>query len=93
VETGLEARFPIATWRKMGVGGAVFLDGGDVREELSDISIGDLHWAAGVGLRLHTLVGPVRADLGYRLNRTEPTGPDDPHGSRLAFHLSVGEAF
>ncbi|HWO17931.1 MAG TPA: BamA/TamA family outer membrane protein [Kofleriaceae bacterium] len=93
VETGLETRFPITEWRKIGIGGAVFLDGGDVTEELSQINLspGGLHWAAGVGLRLHTLVGPVRADLGYRLNRTGPMEPAP--GSRFAFHLSLGEAF
>jgi outer membrane protein assembly factor BamA len=93
VETGLETRFRITEWRKIGIGGAVFLDGGDVTEELSqiDLSPGGLHWAAGVGLRLHTLVGPVRADLGYRLNRTGPMEPVP--GSRFAFHLSLGEAF
>jgi translocation and assembly module TamA len=91
LETGIEGRFPIATWREIGIGGAVFLDGGDVREELSQIAPGHLHWAAGAGLRFKTIVGPVRADLGYRLNRT---GPDDPApGSRFAFHLSLGEAF
>lgn len=91
VETGLEARFPIATWRKMGVGGAVFLDGGDVSEELGQIAPASLYWAAGVGLRLKTLVGPVRADLGYRLNRTSPD--DLAPGSKIAFHLSLGEAY
>lgn len=91
VETGAEARFPITTWRDIDVGGAVFLDGGDVREALADIAPGALYWAAGAGLRLHTLVGPIRVDLGYRLNRT---GLDDlVPGSRLAFHLSLGEAF
>lgn len=91
VETGIEARIPIATWRKIGIGTVVFLDGGDVREELSELDAGTLHWAAGLGLRFRTLVGPVRADLGYRLNRT---GPDEPApGSRFAFHLSLGEAF
>jgi translocation and assembly module TamA len=91
VETGVEARFPIATWRKIGIGGVVFFDGGDVREELSAISLAELHWAAGLGLRFRTLVGPIRADLGYRLNRT---GPEDPApGSRFAFHLALGEAF
>jgi len=91
IETGLEARFPITTWRKMGVGGAVFLDGGDVRQELGEIAPAALYWAAGVGLRLKTLVGPIRADLGYRLNRT---GPDDlAPDSKIAFHLSLGEAF
>ncbi len=90
LETGVEARFPIATWRKIGIGGAVFLDGGDVRDELADVSLGELHWAAGLGLRFRTIVGPVRADLGYRLNRT---GEEDLPGSRFAFHLSLGEAF
>jgi hypothetical protein len=38
-----------------------------------------------------TVVGPVRTDFGYRLNRT---GPDDPEPlSKWAFHLSLGEAF
>ena len=69
----------------------MFLDGGDVREELSGINLGELYWAAGVGLRFRTLVGPIRVDLGYRLNRT---GPEDAApGSRFAFHLSLGEAF
>lgn len=90
-ETSLEGRFRITEWRKIGIGGVLFLDGGDVREELTGLSLGELHWAAGAGLRLHTLVGPVRADLGYRLNRT---GPMDPApDSRFAFHLSLGEAF
>lgn len=95
LETGLEARIPIATWRKMGIGTVVFLDGGDVRNDLSELDASALHWAAGIGLRVHTLVGPVRADLGYRLNRLDRNDmSDDPApGSRFAFHLSLGEAF
>ncbi|HEU0033023.1 MAG TPA: BamA/TamA family outer membrane protein [Kofleriaceae bacterium] len=91
LETGIEARIPITTWRKMGVGTVLFLDGGDVTEERSDLDPTNLYWAAGLGLRLHTLVGPVRADLGYRLNRTGEM--DAAPGSRFAFHLSLGEAF
>lgn len=91
VETGVETRFPITTWRTIGFGGVVFLDGGDVGEDWAAIHPNELHWAAGLGLRAKTIVGPVRADLGYRLNRT---GPDDPApGSKFAFHLSLGEAF
>lgn len=91
LETGLEARIPITTWKKIGIGTVVFLDGGDVTEEIDDLDPMNLHWAIGTGLRLNTIVGPVRADLGYRLNRT---GPMDPApGSRFAFHLSLGEAF
>jgi outer membrane protein assembly factor BamA len=89
LETGLEARIPITTWREIGIGTVVFLDGGDVTEGVSDLDPMSLHWAIGTGLRLHTLVGPIRADLGYRLNRLEDAAP----GSRFAFHLSLGEAF
>ncbi|HSK01972.1 MAG TPA: BamA/TamA family outer membrane protein, partial [Kofleriaceae bacterium] len=95
LESSVEARFPIATWREIGIGGVLFLDGGDVREELADVALRELHWAAGVGLRFRTLVGPIRADLGYRLNRFDRMpGSDAPaSGSRFAFHLSLGEAF
>ena len=44
-----------------------------------------------LGLRLFTIVGAVRADVGYRLNRTGPMDPDP--GSHFAFHLSIGEAY
>lgn len=90
-ESGLEARIPITTWKNMGVGTVLFLDGGDVEEGLADIDFAKLHWAAGLGLRLNTIVGPVRADFGYRLNRTGPMEPSP--GTRFAFHLSLGEAF
>jgi outer membrane protein assembly factor BamA len=91
IDSSVEARFPIASIKKMPVGGVVFMDGGDVTEHPSDLNLARLNWAAGVGLRLLTIVGPVRADFGYRLNRT---GPDDPEPlSKWAFHLSLGEAF
>lgn len=91
VETSVEARIPITTWRKMGIGTVLFLDGGDVVDDSGQLELGRLHWAVGTGLRLNTIVGPIRADLGYRLNRT---GPMDPApGSRFAFHFSIGEAF
>ena len=60
-------------------------------EEPEKINLGNLHWAAGLGLRLHTIVGPVRADFGYRLNRTGGMNPDPD--STWAFHFSLGEAF
>jgi len=70
---------------------AAFVDGGDVTEAWRDVAPGELHWAAGAGLRLPTVIGALRFDLGYRLNRYavgEPR-PDE----RFAYHLSVGEAF
>ncbi len=91
LEVSVEARLRLGTVRKIPIGGVVFFDGGDVTETAREIELGNLHWAAGVGLRALTLVGPVRADLGYRLNRFGPMEPSP--GSRFAFHLSLGEAF
>jgi len=90
VEANLELRTRLTTVRGMGLGGVTFLDGGDVTER-DQIDVTNLHWAAGVGLRLFTVVGAVRVDVGYRLNRTGPTEPEP--GSRFAFHLSIGEAY
>jgi outer membrane protein assembly factor BamA len=91
-ESNVELRSPIATVRGMRVGGVVFLDGADVVDSAQQkIELSNLHWAAGVGLRLFTLVGAVRADFGYRLNRTGAMEPDP--GRPFAFHLSIGEAY
>ena len=91
VETSVEARIPITSWRGIGIGSVLFLDGGDVTEKAADLNLGNLHWAVGTGLRLKTIVGPIRADFGYRLNRK--TMMDPAPGSSFAFHLSLGEAF
>jgi translocation and assembly module TamA len=90
IEANIELRRQFMTIKGMGLGGVTFLDGGDVTER-DQIDVRNLHWAAGLGLRLFTPIGPVRADLGYRLNRTGPGEPDP--GSRFAFHLSIGEAY
>jgi translocation and assembly module TamA len=89
-ETSFEVRSRLTKVRGMDLGGVTFLDGGDVTER-DMLDLGNLHWAVGVGLRLFTVIGPVRADVGYRLNRTGPGNPEP--GSHFAFHLSIGEAF
>jgi hypothetical protein len=63
----------------------------------TSVAWGDLHLAAGGGLRYRTLIGTIRVDLGVRLNRLSPREPNgtpnpDP-GQRFAFHISVGESF
>lgn len=90
-ETGAEVRFPISHIRKMPLNGVVFVDGGDVTDTTSELDFGHMNWAAGVGLRLLTIIGPARLDLGYRLNRTGPLDPE-PY-SKFAIHISLGEAF
>jgi outer membrane protein assembly factor BamA len=93
-ETSIEARIPITTFRTMPVGIVTFLDGGDVTETPGGLDFGNLNWAVGGGLRLITAVGPVRLDIGYRLNRTDPHNPTDPDPNQhFAYHLTIGEAF
>ncbi|HEX4417306.1 MAG TPA: BamA/TamA family outer membrane protein [Kofleriaceae bacterium] len=91
IDTSVEARIPLTSVKSMPLGAAVFLDGGDVTETPGGLDPWNLHWALGAGLRLQTIVGPVRLDVGYRLNRTGMGEPDPD--SHLAYHLSIGEAF
>lgn len=90
LETSVEVRVPLTTVRGMKLGAVTFLDGGDVTAK-NQMDLTKLNWAVGVGLRVFTIVGPVRADVGYRLNRTGPGNPEP--GSHYAFHLSIGEAY
>jgi translocation and assembly module TamA len=92
---GVELRRHITTVRKeITIGLVGFLDAADVTEQLADIDVSNLHWAAGGGVRVKYVV-PVRFDIGYRLNRVGPMDPDPASSTwdRLAFHLSVGEAY
>jgi len=91
VETGLELRVPIGKLGKLGLGTQLFLDGGDVTEDPSDLDPGHLHWATGLGLYAGFQGFKVRLDFGYRLNRR---GAGEPQpGENFAFHLGVGDTF
>lgn len=92
LDLSAEARVPdLYYWRDLGFGLAFFVDGGDVTEGWDRLDLGNLHWAAGAGLRVSTIIGSIRADLAYRLTRT---GPGEPRGSEgFAYHLGIGEAF
>jgi outer membrane protein assembly factor BamA len=75
----------------------LFGDAGDVTVHYDDIVLDRLHWAVGLGLRYPTPAGPVRLDLGIRLNRLDAMEPDgtvnpDP-GRRLVLSFAVGESF
>jgi outer membrane translocation and assembly module TamA len=87
VETGAELRLPVYSI----IGVVAFLDGGDVTDTPSQLNVGDLHWAAGGGLRFFTPIGPVRFDIGYRLNRFGVTEPEP--NDRYHFFIGVGEAY
>ncbi len=69
------------------LGGALFLDTGQVWSRRSQVDLGRLAVAVGPGLRVTTPVGPVRADLGYRLTSVEPSQP------QMVLHLGIGNPF
>ncbi len=82
-----------------GLGIAAFLDGGQVWESLANLEQRPVQFGAGGGVRYESPIGPVRVDVGYKLN---PMDDDlnvfggEEFGSRfdrLGIHFSIGQAF
>lgn len=80
VLANVELRVPF--WGPLEAG--AFLDVGNAYEGRIDVT--DLRFAAGLGARLRTPVGPLRVDVGWLLDRRE--GDPSP-----VFHLALGHAF
>jgi outer membrane protein insertion porin family len=68
VEGSLELRFPV--WGPF-LRGVTFVDFGQVWDRSSEVTVGELAAAPGIGLRYSTPIGPVRVDLAYRPRRSE----------------------
>lgn len=87
IETGAELRIPLP--KRFGL--VTFVDGGDVTNSASELSIHQLNWAVGIGVRFFLLpVGPFRFDVAYRTGSDRTDQPMVPHWN---YFLSVGEAF
>jgi outer membrane protein assembly factor BamA len=68
------------------LGGALFLDFGQVSLRSFDVPFDDLRFATGFGIRYATPVGPLRLDIGF------PFRP--PSGDRSwQIHFSIGQSF
>ena len=63
-----------------------FFDAGTVTEDTFPSFDEKLQYAAGLGLRYYSPIGPIRADVAVPLN---PREDDDP----VAFYISIGQAF
>ena len=91
----VEVRFPI--YKEFS--GVTFLDTGLLDKDPFRLNFSDMRYTCGVGLRYDTVIGPIRADVGYKLN--PPTGkdigdfanPNDIVGDRWRFYLNIGQAF
>jgi outer membrane protein insertion porin family len=82
----LELRTPI----RGAIGGAVFVDGGNVFARAADLSLTELRGSVGFGLRYHSPIGPIRLDIGFKLDRRTIGTTLEP---RYALHFSIGQAF
>lgn len=72
-------------------GTAVFLDAGNVSQNLSPFN-GQLKSGAGVGLRYYTPIGPIRLDVAVPLQRRH--GPDEPNpDDAFEIYIGLGQAF
>ena len=73
-----------------GVGFVAFVDAGNVFLRAGDINAGELRSTAGLGLRYRSPLGPLRFDIGFKLDRRDFTGGAE---RRAVYHLSLGQAF
>jgi outer membrane protein assembly complex protein YaeT len=78
----LEYRFPVAG----AFGGTVFFDSGNVWPDWRSIRWGELKNGIGLGARYNSPIGPVRAGIGFKLNRE--------HGEpAYALFVNIGNPF
>jgi outer membrane protein insertion porin family len=80
----LNAELRVGLWRSLGA--VAFVDAGNVFARVRELSLAEIRPSAGVGLRYQSPIGPLRVDLGVKLDRRP--------GERLtALHFSFGQAF
>jgi outer membrane protein assembly factor BamA len=88
---------------------AVFCDMSDVSAQISDIRLSHLHLSCGAGARYETPVGPIRLDVGYRIQPLQVLGfrneddvarrfpseglPPKLFGVPIAIAFGIGEAY
>lgn len=82
-----------------GFGLGLFLDGGQVWRSLNRTDERPIQFGAGGGLRYQSPIGPIRIDVGYKLNPTNDdlgifNGVDNSNAwDRIGIHFSIGQAF
>ncbi len=66
--------------------GVFFFDAGELWADQAGLPASGIKTAVGAGLRYETLVGPIRLDWGYKLER-------EPDESPSRWHLTIGHPF
>ena len=89
-ESSAELRVPV--WGNLTA--VLFGDAGNVWNNAWDLSLHDLRYDVGPGLRYLTPIGPIRADLGFQLNPVSGLLINGkPETRHFRFHFSIGQAF
>jgi outer membrane protein insertion porin family len=68
-----------------------FLDAGNVYDRVRNASLARIRGGAGFGVRYRSPVGPIRVDLGFKLDRQTFDNGDVERPTTL--HISIGQAF
>ncbi|HEU4927784.1 MAG TPA: POTRA domain-containing protein [Vicinamibacterales bacterium] len=84
----LNAELRIPVWKDFGA--ALFSDGGNVFERVTDFDPSELRGSVGFGVRYRSPIGPIRVDLGFKMDRRLIAGELE---KRTALHFSIGQAF
>jgi outer membrane protein assembly complex protein YaeT len=93
--TGGNAEILVNTELRVGIykalAGAIFMDVGNVFKRASDMRLDDLRPGAGFGLHYRSFVGPIRAEMGFNLDRRVVGAAGLEKGNVL--FISLGPAF
>lgn len=81
-EVNLEARFKVSET----IGLVPFIDGGMVYDAMLPTLGKNMAWAAGLGLRYYTGMGPIRLDIAFPLQNRD-------NNKSFQFYISIGQAF
>jgi outer membrane protein insertion porin family len=99
--TNIELRFDIPLLSRINISGAAFFDGGNVWENIKDVTLGDFKvfkskddvdindyfYGVGLGIRYNTPIGPIRLDYGI------PIKVREGQSEKGLFYLSLGQTF
>ena len=77
-----ELRVPV----RGGLQGVGFIDSGNVYQRVTTMDLSELRTAVGFGVRYKSPVGPIRFDLGFKVNRRPDEHP-------TAWFVTFGQAF
>jgi outer membrane protein insertion porin family len=84
----LNAEVRVPVWGDIEAG--LFVDGGNVFPRVTQFDLTDLRGAAGFGVRYRSPIGPVRLDLGFKMDRRII---GDIREDPVVLHLSIGHVF